>query len=381
MQPQFSLFDLLILIGIIQGVITSILLLSTKKNKNSNKFLAFALLSFCFLSTKPLLHTLNLWNTSFFRFFPNGIELALSPLIYFYIKSLISPEFRFKNKNWIHFIPFTLAQTYAFVVYFYALLSPDFYEKDLIALNFKFNYIKQLEEYLLLAFLPFYLFYGYKELTDYKKWLCNTTSDNTYPNFKWLQNIYSLSILVSVFLLTNHTLDIFFNLKNKTIIHYNLLTLFIAFIIYYLGLKGYLQPNYTFSRHEITSQNKSVIPLSNIKLEETIDHLQKAMLKDKIYLNPKLNIYELSKLLGISQKSISLAINQHYKMNFRDFINDYRINEVKSKLNDSNYKKMSILGIALECGFNSEASFYRIFKKNTGISPKEFIELKNDTKL
>jgi AraC-like DNA-binding protein len=377
LKIQFSLFDLLISIGILQGIITGFLLLNSKKNVRSNKFLGLAILSFCLLSTKPLLHTLYLWDTNLFRFFPNGIELALPPLFYFYMKSLVNPKFRFKSKDWVHFIPFLLSQTYAFIVYFSVLKTNNFNEKDGIAESFGFNYIKQLDEYLLLISLAFYLFYGYKELRNYKKWLDNTTSDSTFPDFGWLKDISRLSIIIGAFLLVNHSLDIFFNLRNDTVLHWNLLTLYITFLIYYLGLKGYLQPDYTFNKDEIIVDTISNSVLSDTKITKTIEQLNKVMNADKVFLNPKLSIYELSNTLGVSQKSLSLAINQHFKISFREFINNYRLEEVKSKLNDSNYSHMSILGIALECGFNSEASFYRIFKKSTGVSPKEFIQRKN----
>ena len=92
MKNQFSLYDLLILFGIIQGVITSFLLIFSKMNTRSNKFLGLALLSFCFLSSKTLLHTLHLWDTTTFRFFPIGIELAIPPLFFYYVKSLVTPN-------------------------------------------------------------------------------------------------------------------------------------------------------------------------------------------------------------------------------------------------------------------------------------------------
>lgn len=38
------------------------------------------------------------------------------------------------------------------------------------------------------------------------------------------------------------------------------------------------------------------------------------------------------------------------------------------------HKKSTLIGIAYDCGFNSKATFNRAFKKNTGKSPKEFIE-------
>jgi len=378
LKNLFSLFDLLILIGIIQGIITSVLLFNSKKNVKSNKFLALALLSFCFLSSKTLLHTLHLWDTTIFRFFPNGIELALPPLIYFYVKSLVNPKFDFKAKDSLHFIPFFISQTYAFIVYFAVLKTNILVEKDTIAKGFKFDDIKNLEEYLLLISLGIYLFYGYKEIKNYKTWLNNTTSDNTFPDFGWLKNIFRIFIIVAVFLLVNHSLDIFFDLKSKTILHWDLLILFITILIYYLGLKGYLQPNYTFSKNEIVIQKNKSSNVPNSLLIETVEKLEKAMKEDKLFLNPKLTIYELSNVLNTSQKTLSQTINQHFNISFRDFINKYRLEEVKTKLKDPNYSNMSILGIALDCGFNSEASFYRIFKKNTGISPKEFIK-KNTT--
>lgn len=373
MNHQFSLFDLLILIGIIQGIITGILLLYSKNNKRSNKYLALALFSFCFLNTKTLLHTLNLWDTNTFRYFPNGFELILPPLFYFYIKSLVNPKFSFKKIDWLHFIPFFLSQMYAFMVYFCVIQTKDFSEKDAIAENLNFNFVKQLDEYLLLISLILYLFYGYKELKHYKNWLNNTTSDSTFPDFGWLKDIFRLFICMGIFLITNHSLDIFFNLRNTTLVHWNLLILFITVLIYYLGLKGYLQPDFSFVRSE-KNTTKNEIALSFSKGKEMKIKLLKAMNEEKLFLNPKLTIKELSSHLQVPQREISAFINNYFELSFREFINNYRVEEVKSKLKDSDFSHMSILGIALECGFNSEASFYRVFKKKTGMSPKEYIQ-------
>ena len=91
-----------------------------------------------------------------------------------------------------------------------------------------------------------------------------------------------------------------------------------------------------------------------------------------MFLNPTLNIQELSRKLSLSQQEVSQVINANFHKKFRDLINECRVEEVKKKLHSKDIAYMSILGIALECGFNSEATFYRIFKKNTGLSPKEY---------
>lgn len=46
----------------------------------------------------------------------------------------------------------------------------------------------------------------------------------------------------------------------------------------------------------------------------------------------------------------------------------------KKRLLNNNLNNLSFLGLAKDCGFNSEASFYRIFKKTVGLTPKQYLE-------
>jgi len=371
---QFSLFDLLILIGIIQGIITSILLLSTDKNKISNRFLALGLLSFCLLSTKPLLHTLSLWDTHIFRYFPNALELAVAPLIFFYVKSLLTPKFHFKAKYWLHFIPFFISQIYSFTVYLLVVQTKDFEKKDSIAKHLLFDEVKQLDEYILLLATIAYLYYGYSMLINYREWLKNTTLDSSLPDFKWLKNIFFLLSLTGIILLISRILSLLSILEYINIGNYlwQFLSLYMAFLIYYLGLRGYLQPHYSFP--EEPSFNSKKLTIVHSINAEAAALIQKSMEEDKLFLDTKLSISSLASQLGISQREISNTINHQFNSNFRDYINNYRVEEVKIKLSHSDFKHMSLLGVALESGFNSEASFYRLFKKHTGITPKEYLQ-------
>ncbi|WP_299365857.1 AraC family transcriptional regulator [Winogradskyella sp.] len=378
MSIQLSVFDLIILLGIFQGFITSTLLFITKKNSKSNRFLALGLFSFCLLSTKPLLHTLSLWETHFFGYFPNALELAVAPLFFFYVKSLFTPTFRFKNKHWLHFLPFFISQAYAFFVYFSVLQTEDNSKKKSIADDLFFNEVKQLDEYILLIATVLYLYQAFHLQKNYKKWLDDNTSDNQLPDFKWLKQLLQLFGFTALFLLIGRILSLLTTYEPIWFADYfwKFLNLYIAFLIYYLGLKGYLQPHYSFP--EIETTEKETVSTVNYSNSANHQKIERAMKEDKIFLNTQLSLQALANHLGLPQREVSQIINQYFKTNFRDFINHYRIEEVKSKLNHPNYSKMSILGIAMESGFSSETSFYRLFKKYVGMTPKQFLEQKSD---
>lgn len=380
MNPQFSLFDLLLLFGIIQGIITSILLFKSKKNPQSKQFLALGLLSFCLLSTKPLLHTQSLWEIHYFGYFPNTLELAVAPLFFFYIKALFTPKFQFKRKYWLHFLPFFISQTYAVIVYFAVLQTKQAVEKQTIARHLFFDEIKQLDEYILLFATILYLYQAIGLVKNYKIWLHNTTSDNQLPDFKWLKRLLQIFALTGLILLIGRFIQILSLTETYSISWFSgyfwkFFNLYIAFLIYYLGLKGYLQPHYSFPENQTKVKESTSKP--NQYSSKNSQKIEKAMKEDKVFLDTELSLYILANHLSLPQREVSQIINQHFQTNFRDFINYYRIEEVKTKLNDPSYSNMSLLGIALECGFSSEASFYRLFKKHVGMTPKKFLEQKN----
>jgi AraC-like DNA-binding protein len=266
------------------------------------------------------------------------------------------------------------------VVYFSLIGTPDLDEKDQIASAMHFDLMKNIESYAALFSVGLYVFLSFKKLKDYREWLANVTSDSTFPDFRWLRNLLYLSAVIGVFLFINSFADIVFDLKHRTNVHWSSFSLFIAFCVYYLGVAGYQQPDYELSVEQINMVPASLeeegikvkSKMSSTKKEEVLQAITHALEVEKVFLNPTLSILALSRKLNIPQQEVSQVINTSLQKKFRDLINEYRVEEVKSMLMRDDVSHMSILGIALDCGFNSEATFYRIFKKNTGISPKEF---------
>ena len=94
---------------------------------------------------------------------------------------------------------------------------------------------------------------------------------------------------------------------------------------------------------------------------------------NKPYLKNDLKISELADALAVPAYHLSQVINDEFLVNFYDFINKYRVEEAKKLLIEDN-RNYKILAIAYEVGFNSKATFNRVFKKFTDLTPSEFKE-------
>ncbi len=216
-------------------------------------------------------------------------------------------------------MPFILSQSYAFFVYFSVIYIPELEQKDIVANLLWFNKIKEIEDYLSLISIVTYLILSYKILKDYRKWLNNTTSDSSFPDFNWLKSIFILSTILGFFLLINLILDAVSHSNNFLL--WQIYFIFISSLIYYLGFTGYKQPHFQIEIIDKTLSNAKTTKLSKEKNSEIIIALEKALEKDKVFLNPTINIQQLSKSLEVSESNLSYAINNSFKKNFRDLIN------------------------------------------------------------
>jgi AraC-like DNA-binding protein len=103
-------------------------------------------------------------------------------------------------------------------------------------------------------------------------------------------------------------------------------------------------------------------------LERLAAHMQ----TKRPWLEPDLTLEQLAGQLQLRPKLLSQAINEGLGRNFFEFVNTYRIEEAKRLLTDPADKKITVLEVLYEVGFNSKSSFNTVFKKQTGLTPSEF---------
>ena len=110
------------------------------------------------------------------------------------------------------------------------------------------------------------------------------------------------------------------------------------------------------------------------KWENYILLLNEFMAKESPYRDKRLTKAQLATQMEWSELQLSNVLREGLQTSFNDFINTYRVNEVKECLKDPKNKDYTLLAIAEDCGFNSKTSFYRTFKRITGKTPSEYME-------
>lgn len=148
------------------------------------------------------------------------------------------------------------------------------------------------------------------------------------------------------------------------------LLLVVAFLFYFIAFKLLSKgkdflPTTAINKYKNSNLNPKLITQYKIGLIDSME-------KEKLYLNERLSIQEVSERLNIPRQYISEVLNEHMNTSFQDFINKYRVEEFINRLKADQNNRFTLFGIATDVGFNSKSSFNAIFKKFKGLTPTQF---------
>ncbi|MEO0506762.1 MAG: helix-turn-helix domain-containing protein [Bacteroidota bacterium] len=309
-----------------------------------------------------------------------NIGLGLAPLIYLYVKSITRSSFRLRIKDFLHFLPLILFVLYRIGIYTYDALQPDFVfvQNGELKLLVDEVFVLPMMSYFGYAQMLLYLAFTFQMFIQYRTKL-QAYFSNTYDlELNWIRNFLLLYTFLFCYDITQSIVQNFF-----VDLHYTQMWWLVfcsGLTILYVAIKGYFtdtsklnQLKFDFIPEQVASETREST-LSKTISEQEIEMVKTLMMKKKPYLNPELNLVELAKLAEMSRGQLSGIINSGFGKNFNDFVNLYRIEAFKDKVGDAAHEKLSLLGIAYECGFNSKATFNRVFKKLTNSSPTEYLK-------
>lgn len=102
--------------------------------------------------------------------------------------------------------------------------------------------------------------------------------------------------------------------------------------------------------------------------------MKQAIEEDSLFLDPNLSLRSVADRLSTNTKYLSQVVNHNAKCNFQQFINFYRVTEVKEKIKDPRFYNLTLFGIARQCGFKNKSTFYKVFKEVTGMTPRKYLK-------
>ncbi len=385
MFPDFNIRSTPLFILVIQGLIFAILLLVKYKQKSniSNLFLALILLLTCYSQTCYTVGFMGWYNefrTTKINYFLYNIGIAFAPLIYFYVKSVTTSNFKFRKKDWWHFaFAFTFI-FYRLIVFGYDALQPGFSDTQngVLKIDLDEAIVQPVMSFIEFPFMLLYLAFTLQLFYNYRKKITQYFSNTYKLELNWILSFLILFTLLFIYDTIQTIVGAF-----VTDLNYEQrwwLNLLGALVTLYIGIKGYYTDttrlkklNFSFSPSleaipETSNNNAKSISDEDIKLVKSL------MEDQKVYLNPELNLSDLAEQANMSRAQLSEIINSGFNKNFNDFVNMYRVDAFKAMIKANKHKQLSLLGIAQDCGFNSKATFNRVFKKLTNHSPTEYLK-------
>ncbi|WP_425237164.1 helix-turn-helix domain-containing protein [Ulvibacterium sp.] len=298
---------------------------------------------------------------------------------------MTTSNFKFGKKDWLHFFPAVLYVLYRVFIFIYDANQNGFDTKQngILMESWAMGSVGSFAEAFNAIQQILYLAFSLQLYFTYKKKIKNYFSNTYKLELNWIRNfLYIYSFLFLYGILQQFVI---LSIVELSWIQKWWYQFFSALAVIYIGIKGYFTD--TTSLEGLDFQLLGILQKSrgikegsvwhskheNKGLENQKERLSQFMEAQRPYLNPDLNLKEMAQELRMSRGQLSEVINIGFGKNFNDFINTYRINLVKDMLKAGRHKKLSLLGIAYECGFNSKATFNRVFKKFTNSSPTEFL--------
>jgi AraC-like DNA-binding protein len=386
----FNIWAVIILLGAVQGLFLSLYLLAKSDNRHANKWLAF-LLGVISLHLLEYAATISGTTVRYPALTATTYPLlfCMGPFYFFYCRSLVSKKYSLNLKAALHFIPAALV-LFAMLP-FYTMPATE-----------KINFIRRLSDgdsikipadqlvFMALHVLQTvaYIFAAYKFIGKKEEELKHYSSDViVVKKLDWL-NRFNLGF--SVYLLLYLALVIILSVIDSWQLQVDYIMLLVTSCsIYAIGYAAIQSPeifkafpDLPQQQLQVEAQSKETLPRNRSKHAELKETLLVFMESNKPYLKSDLKISELADLISVPSYQLSQVINDEFGVSFYDFINKYRVEEAKRLLieDSRNYK---ILAIAYEVGFNSKATFNRVFKKFTDLTPsdykEQFLAIKNNS--
>jgi AraC-like DNA-binding protein len=381
-----SLIEILPIIASAQGVFLAIFIFHKHARPYANRFLGCLILFYSLIVFETYLGDSNFYmNFPKVRLFTLPTAFLIAPLLYLYTKYLTSSIDAMREKDRLHFLSYLVYQIVIFPFIFKSspTLAAQFVQMDQGELPWQFSIMYPA----ILIQALVYLIISLVVLMRYAQRLISVFSSLDHINLAWLRNIIMLLATVVLFFSVEYILGLFGIHLSK---NFQLTSLLAAAGVYILGYLVLLKSD-EFKKpivsatlrqmpevaaeqiqHSRSASKYAKSGLSEETAKAYLSELLSLMDEEKPHRDSELTLAQLGAKLGITPHNLSQVFNSQLGQSFFDFINKYRVNDVKEAFVDPHKQNLKILAIAFDAGFNSKTAFNTIFKKITGKTPSQY---------
>ena len=357
------------LAGAIHALIQSMVLLFTRKgNRRANKIMAVFLLAVGLGMANGIFLLLGLYDMWLPLSIPMAsVALAYGPLFYFYIRAMTVKERRWTPYIILHGVPCLLGM----LVYgaYLGLLGDVSALPGVIGKAVRFPWF-------VVLILSVLQTIAYVALIIRLLWAHSERIKATYSTIErihlgWLRRrlvIYAAIWGAGLAMMA----AVRFNLQAIPLVA-QIVAFLTALNVFATGYRAMLQGEIVFGPLEAGPGRKyerSSLTPENATLHKT--RLLELMEREKTFLDPEITLPKLAQVLDIPVAHLSRVINDLLQRNFWEFINHYRVKDAKRRLAMPDAGRDKLITVALDSGFNSLATFNRVFKELAGRTPSEY---------
>ncbi len=361
------------LIGFVQAIFGIFIFISKRPKHISFTIIAFWLAIIAIsLGTKLLPFD----TVEYFKIGVFPILFLHGPLLYFYVSSLINENFNLTWKDGLHSLPvFIIGIQRTFGTQVSMNSSPNLSENPSYIYN-NIYYVLLIVSLVIYWVLSLELIIRHRKNIPY--FFSNYTARNT---LNWLVTVIILYLVLFVVELFVTYIEKLLNTEFNLLANLHVNETIFTFLLIFFGInQTAIYKRRKDDLKEMPSaetggepENKHTVSVLNVdQMHELSETIIQYLQSKKPYINSEYNLQMMVDDLQIPRYKLSQVINGSQKKNFFQFINNFRVEEVKEKMANPAYANYTILGIAFECGFNSKTSFNRIFKEETGRTPTEY---------
>ncbi len=355
---------LLLSIGAFQGIVYGVILCQKRSmHFYANRFLAAILF---FFSYRLIVETIKIFGYVRYDFWYQILleyNWIYGTLLFFFVKSYVYPDFRLKRKDYIHFLPVFIE-----IIWSFFIKSQNFYwdgtRESLSWLGYYGYVVWMLYPTMYVISSGLLIFYTTKSQRLLKRLQPQENYELIKGKLNWINRVIQVIKIFAILYVVGILIDYFFFNFASNLFYGHPVFIGMAIITYWLGIEG-------FSRRKDEAY-KIITKLSEKEqkqLEKIAIDIQKVMKEESLYKNPELTLHTLSRKLKTKPYLITKSLNTILQKKFTDYVNEFRIEEVKRALQDPKNNNFTLLALAYDAGFNSKASFNRAVKKITGKSP------------